>query len=332
MVTQNVEWHKEGCRRRHLQNNKDYLFFLDLCSLLGLLWHVINAKDESTDGELNKQIQIRGVDDAGSNQIGHVVTAFSWGVLSATVLVVVHRHNDKVSTHDHLTDLHDGDDPRRKPLGDGLTSLQEVVEIHDGMNSVVHGREVVTITGFSDVAVPSKNQHSNVMVPVQEDKRLLSQDNEHSVDEFWKLGQAKQHDSQTSSTHGVSSLSRFTDCFNKWTSVQQEKRVRNHSDGTPCTEHSQQQIPTSQRTKKVEWFAVLHDLSAEIAKEQVSNHSNDRNHIASLLHIIIDLLRIEILFKLGVKWFRLRHVVKELSVRLSSRMSSIVNPRMWCHC
>jgi hypothetical protein len=28
----------------------------------------------------------------------------------------------------------------------------------------------------------------------------------------------------------------------------------------------------------------------------------------------------------------LRHVVKELSVRLSSRMSSIVNPRMWCHC
>jgi len=208
----------------------------DLILLLWLLWLFDDAEDESLDSELNKQIQIRRVDDTTSNQVGHVVTAFSWGIFATTILVVVHRHNNEVGAGNHLTDLHQGDDPRRKPLGDGLDGLQEVVEIHDGMDSVVHGGKIVAVTGFSDIGVPAEEEYSNVVVPVQEDKRLLSQDNEHSVDEFWKLGQAEQHDGQTRSTHTVSQISRLANSLHKWSGVHHKKSGGNHTNHTIGTE------------------------------------------------------------------------------------------------
>ena len=43
------------------------------------------------------------------------------------------------------------------------------------MHRVVHGDEVEAVGGLLVVGVPAVEEHGNVMVPVQEDQRLLAE-------------------------------------------------------------------------------------------------------------------------------------------------------------
>lgn len=52
------------------------------------------------------------------------------------------------------------------------------------MHSVIHGHEPATTGNLVFVGIPGVHQHGNVMIPVQEDQPLLTQDDEYGVP--WK--------------------------------------------------------------------------------------------------------------------------------------------------
>lgn len=55
------------------------------------------------------------------------------------------------------------------------------------MDGVVHGHEVQTAGGASRVCAPAEKKNSHVMIPMQENKRLLSQNDKNGVDQLRDL-------------------------------------------------------------------------------------------------------------------------------------------------
>ena len=63
-------------------------------------------------------------------------------IIVTTIEVIVYGDAYKEGTEEHLTNLSDGDDPCWEPLRDTVDVHKEVVEVHDGVDSVVHGAEI----------------------------------------------------------------------------------------------------------------------------------------------------------------------------------------------
>lgn len=57
------------------------------------------------------------------------------------------------------------------------------------MHTVVHHHEPTRGGGVLGEGVPGVQQHGDVVVPVQEDERLLAQHDEHGVAQLGQLGQ-----------------------------------------------------------------------------------------------------------------------------------------------
>ena len=108
---------------------------------LGLLFFFL-TEDESFERKLYEQVEIRGVDDTAGHKVGHLVVTQSRGIVISTIEVVVHGGAHDERAYDHLRDLHDGDDPGRKPLRHALHGLHEEVEIHHRVDRVVHRHEI----------------------------------------------------------------------------------------------------------------------------------------------------------------------------------------------
>lgn len=71
-----------------------------------------------------------------------------------------------------------------EPLGAHLVGHEEVVEVHAGMDRVVHDDKKDTRGRFSHIGMPAVEQDRNVMIPVQENERLLVNNNEEGVDKL----------------------------------------------------------------------------------------------------------------------------------------------------
>jgi hypothetical protein len=52
------------------------------------------------------------------------------------------------------------------------------------MDTVIHGHKEQTSRGLGNVCVPAVNQNRNVMVPVQEDKWFLMDDDEECINQL----------------------------------------------------------------------------------------------------------------------------------------------------
>lgn len=154
----------------------------DLASLLGarLLEHV------SANSEVTEQVQVGCVHETASNQIGTVVVA-SVAVKGIVPSRAAHKCSDK-----HLSDLRQSNEVSRERLGADVQSLQAIVTIHKGMNCVVHRHEVQTARGTRRVRAPAEKKDSDVMVPVQENKRLLAQNDKDGIDQFRDLAVDKE--------------------------------------------------------------------------------------------------------------------------------------------
>lgn len=85
------------------------------------------------------------------------------------------------AAHQHLRDLRERDE--HGELAGHLESgrFQRVVGVHAGVNQVVHSHEPAAARHHVFVRVPGVEQHGDVVVPVQEDQLLLTQDDEQGV-------------------------------------------------------------------------------------------------------------------------------------------------------
>jgi hypothetical protein len=131
------------------------------------------------DKKLHKQHQVASVHDQGSR----IVFRFQ-----STLLFIARRQHETEGSNDHannhLRDLGYGNPDAVEPFGLALDGHQEVIKVHEGVNSKVHGDKEQTSRGLGDICMPAIQQNRNVVVPVQEDERLFVNDNEKCVQEF----------------------------------------------------------------------------------------------------------------------------------------------------
>jgi len=91
--------------------------------------------------------------------------------------------------HDHLSELQRGDDHGDEFRNVDAERFQGIVGVHDGVNQVVHADEPAGCGDVVGVRVPGVQEHGHVVVPVQEDERLLPEHDEDGVTELGNLRQ-----------------------------------------------------------------------------------------------------------------------------------------------
>lgn len=84
----------------------------------------------------------------------------------------------------HLRQLEGGDHHRDEARRAELERAQGIVGVHEAVDAVVHDDEPAGRRGVLRVREPRIHQHGDVVVPVQEDQRLLAQHDENGVAEF----------------------------------------------------------------------------------------------------------------------------------------------------
>lgn len=84
----------------------------------------------------------------------------------------------------HLRQLEGGDHHRDEAWRAELERTKGIVGVHEAVDAVVHDDEPAGRRGVLGVWEPRIHQHSDVVVPVQEDQRLLAQHDENGVAEF----------------------------------------------------------------------------------------------------------------------------------------------------
>lgn len=86
--------------------------------------------------------------------------------------------------HQHLCDLHERDHHGEGSRHTSAGRSSRVVAVHERMDGVVHAHEPAAAGHTVFIRVPAVQQDSDVMIPVQEDQTLLTQDDEHRVPEL----------------------------------------------------------------------------------------------------------------------------------------------------
>jgi hypothetical protein len=96
----------------------------------------------------------------------------------------IRRIDGQEHPDEHLGNLSHRNPDRIEPLGLHSHCHEEVVEIHHGVNTIVHGDEESTRRRVVHVGMPREEKHRNVMIPVKEHKRLLMNHNKEGIKKF----------------------------------------------------------------------------------------------------------------------------------------------------
>jgi hypothetical protein len=151
-------------------------------------------EDKSSDSKIHKQVKVRPVHQSTSNQVLKLVLARSVGLSH-----IVPGSTTNEGTNNHLSDLSKSDDVSREPFRHHLHGRKRIVTIHHSMHRVVHGHKVQARASLSGICVPAVEKDCHVVIPVEEDQRFLSKDNEDGVDKLGKLGEDEKTYPQASS-------------------------------------------------------------------------------------------------------------------------------------
>ena len=60
-----------------------------------------------------------------------------------------------------------------------------IVGVHESMDSIIHDHKPSAGGGEANIRIPGEPENSNMMIPVKKDQFLFSQNNEHSINQFW---------------------------------------------------------------------------------------------------------------------------------------------------
>ena len=102
-------------------------------------------------------------------------------------LLLLHPLEDQAindAAYQHLNDLGQRDEHGELPGDAEARRAQGVVGVHHGVHAEVHRHEPAAPRDHVLVGVPGVEEHSDVVVPVQEDQLLLPQDDEYGIS--WK--------------------------------------------------------------------------------------------------------------------------------------------------
>ena len=86
--------------------------------------------------------------------------------------------------HDHLRNLRRRDYHGWQPLGFNVTRHEAVIEVHNGVDAVIHHDKENTGRTGGDIGMPAVQQDGNVMVPVQENQFFLVDNDKKGVDQL----------------------------------------------------------------------------------------------------------------------------------------------------
>mmetsp|Transcript_22931 Transcript_22931/g.51016 ORF Transcript_22931/g.51016 Transcript_22931/m.51016 type:complete len:232 (+) Transcript_22931:166-861(+) len=208
-----------------------------LLGLLGILLGGIlfgRRQNESSDSEVNKQVQVGAIHKTPGDQVVAVIGA----VIRVLELKVPRRHTDKCSD-EHLGDLADGDEVGWETLGDHSESLQTEVRVHKCMDGVVHRNKIQSRSSHGGVSVPAVQKHSDVVVPVKEDEGALSHNNEEGINQLRQLGEDEEHHPKTNSPISVSLFCWQAHCVLVWHGQDHTNKMGYCSDHTNKTKRCQ---------------------------------------------------------------------------------------------
>lgn len=135
--------------------------------LIGQVRLVEESREQNEIAEVHRETEVN-------------VPAGDVTVHMAVLQVLISGYVDGTADH-HLGELCRGDHHGDR-LGRSVPHrFQGIVRIHDGMDAVVHHDVPSRGCGVFRVRKPRVQQHSDMVVPVQEDQRLLAQHDENRV-------------------------------------------------------------------------------------------------------------------------------------------------------
>ena len=168
--------YRNNCARFLFARDLIFISFSILLCLFGFLFCLRRIPLEE---ELKKEQEVASIHDKGSNVV------LSLDIALASIRVGHDKAQDcNRDSDNHLRNLRDSNVHAVEPLGFALDGHQEIVKVHDGMDSVVHDAKDNSGGCLGDIAVPAVGQNGDVMVPVQKDERLFVNENEKCVDQL----------------------------------------------------------------------------------------------------------------------------------------------------
>ena len=142
----------------------------------------------SANKELQEQKEVAAVHDKRRRVV------FTLNQAGRIRLVVVKSSQRARHTDDHLRDLCHRNPDRVEPLRSELHRHQEIVTIHDCMDGVVHHNKEDSRWRCRHVRMPAVQKDGDVMVPVEEDQRLLVNNNKERIDKFTETQREKERE------------------------------------------------------------------------------------------------------------------------------------------
>ena len=143
-----------------------------------LLGHGDLGLEVAPDKELQKEEKIASIHDKGCR----VVFLFDFAFLVCAVKIESQHGDD--DTDNHLRNLETSDNHRVEPLGAEFHGHQKVIAVHASVNTVVHGDKENSWRRGGDIRMPAIKQNRDVMVPMQEDERLLVNNDKEGIDKL----------------------------------------------------------------------------------------------------------------------------------------------------
>ena len=138
-----------------------------------LLWSKVASYKK-----LQEEEQIAAIHDKRSRIVFLFNLAFR-----ISVVVVKTDESDSYADH-HLRNLESSDNHWVEPLWAKVHCHQEIVAIHRSMYTVVHHNKEDARRRSCNVRVPAIKQNGDVMVPMEENERLLVNYDKESINKF----------------------------------------------------------------------------------------------------------------------------------------------------
>lgn len=150
-------------------DGRDEFFSLSFHSLLVSRALEVGLIEEDGEEQQVAEVHHRGVDD-----VVH-------GGDTVDVMFPEIQEPQHAQPHHHLCDLHERDHHGEGSRHTSAGCSSRVVAVHERMDGEVHAHEPAAAGHTVFIRVPAVEQDSDVMIPVQEDQTLLTQDDEHRV-------------------------------------------------------------------------------------------------------------------------------------------------------